>query len=89
MDYKGTLTKVSSNKNALRTKSIDGVFNKLPTLRESFHILGASLTKYDENVDGTPIRLVSTSPIVEIRYDIGKCLTFKTYSGTKYHLKYK
>ena len=87
MEYEGRLTKISNNKNALRTKYIDGFFNDLPTINKSFHILGASLTK-DEG-DGVPLRLVTTSGVVEIIYDIKKSITFKTYSGTEYCLEYK
>lgn len=84
---KGTLTKVSDNKNAMRTTSMDGFFIDFPTVNREFHIVGTSLTENKD--DGVPIRLISTSIVTEILEYGSNGFTFKTYSGTIYSLKYK
>jgi len=86
MDYEGTLTKISDNKNAMRTKSMDGIFDEFPTINERFNIVGTSLIDMG---DGVSLRLISTNTVIEIIYDIKRSITFKTFSGTKYCLEYK
>lgn len=87
MKYKGTLTKISNNKNNMRTESMDGFFSEFPTVNESFHIVGHSLVEIKG--DGFPVRLISTSVVVEIISHIEKSILFKTNSDTKYCLDYK
>lgn len=61
MIYHATLTKVSTNENALRTPSVEGWFTKLPKIGDSFIIYADAIT---EGVIG--VRIVGTSLVVRI-----------------------
>ena len=56
----GTLTKVFSVHANLRTTSVTGDFENLPTVGERFNLIGQSLT------EGDFMRLVTTSPVVMV-----------------------
>ena len=57
---KGKLTKLSDNKNALRTNEIEGKFEHLPKVGQSFTIIGEPLKK------GMLCRLVMTTAVEEL-----------------------
>ena len=78
----GILTKESNNKNAIRTKSIEGRFNALPVEEVEFSIWGKSLSKDME------VRLVITSPVEELLINVDGTVVFKTESGSQYRLDY-
>ena len=56
----GKLTKLSRNKNDLRTNSMEGVFSEPPTIGKRFAITGKPLTK------GASIRLIDTSVVQSV-----------------------
>lgn len=58
--YQVSLTKVSDNKNAMRTQSIVGIAPKLPVKNSAFVVIGDSLTP------GNNARIVTTSLIKEV-----------------------
>ena len=57
---KGTLTKLSDNKNNIRTNTITGEASEPPTVGQSFVVLAEPL------VEGFSCRLVTTSTVLEI-----------------------
>ena len=58
-------TKLSKNKNALRTNEIVGECSNLPTIGENFILVGESLENKDENA----IRIITTSTVVDVKND--------------------
>jgi len=81
MTFKGTITKISDNDNAVRTPSMDGYFDNLPEIGERFNIIGESLTK------GLTARLISTSPVQGMDIS-GRYIMFKT-ENSDYTLEYE
>lgn len=81
--YKGILIKKSSTHNRLRTNEVTGVFDTLPTVGESFNLIGESL---DPKLN---FRSVVTSEIQEVSTD-PECeeleFNFKTLNS-EYKLK--
>lgn len=83
--YIGTLEKISSTTNALRTETVRGTFC-LPQVGRQFRLVGESLT------EGADLRLVQTSPVTEmVRIQGGfneRCqiFEFRTESGSHYRL---
>lgn len=65
---KGTLTKLSDNKNNIRTATITGEASEPPTVGQSFVMLAEPL------VEGFACRLVTTSTVLEITGDEFKTL---------------
>jgi hypothetical protein len=57
---RGTLSKIESNHNNLRTNDMAGEFSRLPALKERFVIYGESLTP------GMNFREINTSPVQEV-----------------------
>lgn len=57
---KGTITKLSRNKNALRTNGMVGEFNTPPEVGRSFSIFGESLT------EGGLLRAICTSRVQSV-----------------------
>lgn len=69
----------------LRTDSVEGVTQTLPTVGQQFFMAAESLTKAD---DGSPMghRQVNTSVVTELVY-ADDVWTFTTHSGSKYMLE--
>jgi hypothetical protein len=80
--YEGILTNESPNHNNLRTKSVQGTFKKIPKVGERFVIFGSSLTP------GGIARMVSTSPVESMDYELIGSVVFKTETGSTYRLDY-
>ena len=58
---KGSITKLSRNKNAVRSKCMEGIFTTPPTVGRSFFIFG-------DPIDPTAFaRVIGTSPVVSIK----------------------
>jgi len=74
----GSITKLSRNKNDLRTKSMKGTFKDVPEVGSRFVIFGESLTP------GGSLRMISTSIVqaVEVLDDGWKIQT----ENTKYKI---
>lgn len=79
--YEGLLTKLSDNKGGLRTKTVQGTFNKVPRKGQRFTIMGEPL------LEGATMRLVNTSVVTEIINHLGGTITFRT-ENSKYRLDY-
>jgi hypothetical protein len=78
----GTLTKISDNKNALRTKSVAGVYQQNPTIGAPFSIYGKALSL---NVG---MRAVITSPVISVATIDENVVEFST-ENSKYRLQEK
>jgi hypothetical protein len=61
--YKATLTKISDNKNALRTTQMEGVFFEIPAINRSFRIIGEAISQ------GCSGRLIYTSKVQRIHVE--------------------
>lgn len=68
---RGILTRIDGGV-ALRTNSVEGEFEQLPTVGEKFIILGEPLT------EGTDVRVVSTSPVVAVDDPTQQTMFIKT-----------
>ena len=77
--YKVTLTKLSNNKNALRTSDVVGACFNLPEIDKPFRIFGAGIEFGN--------RMVTTSPVKSIEI-IDDVIRFNTLNST-YSLKVK
>jgi hypothetical protein len=84
ISYEATLEKLSTNENALRTKTVKGITLAMPCPGESFVIFGESLST------GSDCRMVTTSAVksVEFKAEAGviKTAQFRTQSGSEYLL---
>jgi hypothetical protein len=78
MPYRVTLTKLSKNKNAFRTQSIDGFCNALPKVGNGFIVLAEPLESGD-------VRKVWTSNVKEIISKGKRDIRFLT-QHSEYHL---
>jgi hypothetical protein len=75
--YKGIFTKVSDNTNAMRTKSMEGWSDELPTLGHSFIFTGKALTK------GAYARMLLTSRVTKIVHELPQqSILFNTENST-------
>lgn len=70
----GTLEKIESSHNNLRTNSMNGYFEEFPKVGEPFRILGKGLEF------GT--RIIHTTPITEILEEKEDLIVFKTLNST-------
>lgn len=73
--HKVRLKKIESSHTKLRTNEVVGITNELPTVGESFALVGESLTK------GMDARLVHTTEIQSVDLKDSK-YTFKTHNST-------
>jgi len=73
----GTLTRMSSNHVHLRTPSVDGVFEKFPTVGESFVLVGKPL----DPLKTQGWRYVKTTPVEEEVHE-GDTIQFKTENSS-------
>lgn len=81
MTYRGTLERVVSTNNNLRTQEVRGLFDELPTPGAGFLMFAPPL---DPSRD---VRRVETSHVVEIRNVGERRLEFETRNST-YKLTY-
>lgn len=77
---KAKLTKISNNKNALRTDSIEGMFIDLPKIDSSFTIFGEPLNPIAD------ARMIYTSYVKEIKMESDKVITLIT-ENSEYQLE--
>jgi len=71
----GNLTKLSDNKNALRTNNIEGDYSNAPSVGKSFTIFGEPLTKEAD------VRIITTSMVEEISAEEDHSITFRTLNS--------
>ena len=67
----GKLSRIESSNQNLRTKTVEGEFEKYPTIGENFDLIGKSLSPLGD------FRLVSTSTVLGVM-QVGKLYTFDT-----------
>ena len=72
----GTLTKIKSTNENLRTPSVDGEFDSLPEVGQMFQMTGESLA-----LAGRGFRLVQTSLVVSADKMRDELYEFKTYNS--------
>lgn len=74
--FKGRLTKMKSDHNRLRTDTVEGVFDDLPTEGSPFALVGESLTP------GLDARLFLSSDIQMMLEEGERHRIFRTYNST-------
>lgn len=80
MKYKVLFTKIKNNHDRLRTNTVEGVTQELPTLDNMFVMFGKSLT------EGMAARVINTSPVKKIEM-IDNIYMLTTESGSEYSVK--
>jgi len=81
-DFKVRLTKLSSNKNDLRTKDVIGRTSRLPMVGRSFELLGEPLEDEEANY-----RVVTTNLVFETVDKDNGSIEFMTRSGSQYRVE--
>lgn len=80
LENTGTLIKIDSTHNNMRTNEFKGHFMNIPVVGNQFCIFGEPIS---ENMS---VRYIKTSPVKEVEQIYDKILEFKTQNST-YHLE--